>query len=241
MSESTSATKTSKLEPTSLFLFERLRLFTNYWVLPTLYLLLSLLRFILAYLGDYMNLPVNDLPLTGTLGLFLVYMLVIMRFIISYVRNIFGLNSATPSPISALFTNQEVFKKYQIKVKANLFGKEKRFIVLWIIVSIVFYALTELFISGTFGKPYGTVESPIGLVDYFFAFMVYIFIAFILGGIIWIFIGILRSIRALGYAEGLTIGEYMNTLKPSSADEGRAVGISELGSTTIHSNNSIVN
>jgi len=106
MSESAPTTKTSKLEPTRLFLFERLRLFTNYWVLPTLYLLMSLLRVILAYFGDYMDLPVNDLPLTGTLGLFLVYMLVIMRFIISYVRNIFVLNSATPSPLSALFTNQ---------------------------------------------------------------------------------------------------------------------------------------
>lgn len=169
MSESTPATKTSKLEPSRLFLLERLRLFTNYWVLPTLFLLMSLLRVLLAYLGDYMDLSVTDLPLTGTLGLFLVYMLVIMRFIVRYVRNIFGLNSATPSPLSALFTNQEVFKKYQEKVQANLFGKEVRFAVCWIIISIVFYTLTELFIAGTFGKPYGTVESPIGLVDYFIA------------------------------------------------------------------------
>lgn len=224
-----SATNSSKFEPTHLFLLEHLRIFTNYWVFPTIFLSMNLIRALFAYLGGYIDLVVADLPATVTLGLFLFYFLFIMRFIFRYVRNTFGLNSATISPLSTLFINNEAFKKYQEKVQSNLFGKEKTFLFGSTIFSVGYYSFTELFISGTFGKPYGTVESSIGFLDYSFSFFMFVFIAFIMGDIIWIFIGILRSIHGIA-AEGLTIVEYVNTLKPSKDVEGRGAGISDLGS-----------
>lgn len=222
------ATNSSKIEPTRMFLIERLRIFTNYWTLPTIFLSMYLTRALFAYLGGYIDHVVADLPVTGTLWLVLLYFLFTMRFVFRYVWNTFGLNSATISPLSTLFINNDAFKKYQEKVQSNLFGKEKLFIFGWTIFAVVYYALTELFVSGTFGKPYGTVESSIGFLDYSFGFFMFVFIASILGDITWIFLGILRSIHGIA-AEGLTIVEYVNTLKPSKDVEGRGAGISDLG------------
>lgn len=164
-----------------MFLIERLRIFTNYWTLPTIFLSMYLTRALFAYLGGYIDHVVADLPVTGTLWLVLLYFLFTMRFVFRYVRNTFGLNSATISPLSTLFINNDAFKKYQEKVQSNLFGKEKLFIFGWTIFAVVYYALTELFVSGTFGKPYGTVESSIGFLDYSFGFFMFVFIASILG------------------------------------------------------------
>ncbi|MFX0201116.1 MAG: hypothetical protein ACFFCW_33780 [Candidatus Hodarchaeota archaeon] len=223
------ATNSSKIEPTFMFLIERIRVFTNYWVFPTILFSMFLIRALFAYLGGYIDLVVAELPATGTLWLFLLYLLFIMRFVFRYVRNTFGLNSTTISPLNTLFINDDAFKKYQEKVQSNLFGKEKIFLFWCTIFSVGYYAFTELFISGTFGKPYGTVESPIGFLDYSFSFFMFGFIAFIIGDIIWIFLGILRSIHGIA-AEKLTIAEYVNTLKSSMNVEGRGVGISDLGS-----------
>jgi len=230
MSDGILSTNSSQAEPAPRFLTERLRIFTNYWIFPTIFLSNTLLRALLAYIGDYFDLFVVELPSIGTLGLFLIYILFIMRFVFRYVRNLFGLHDTTRSPLRALFSNHEAFKNYQQKVRSRLFGNEGQFILGWTLFSAVLYLRIEL-VSGTFGKPYGTVESPIGMLDYSFGYIFYVFVAIILGDIAWIFLGILRSIRALGYADGLSIVEYVTTLTSSKAGEGREAGGLDLQST----------